>query len=51
MVFYTYSRSAMLGLLFAYTMVVVFSLRSLWGLYRMQLVSAVLILGVLIAGV
>jgi hypothetical protein len=49
MVFYTYSRSAMLGLLFAYAMVVVFSLRSLWLLYRMQLVSAILILGLLIA--
>jgi hypothetical protein len=45
MVFYTYSRSALIGMVFAYVIVVVMSLRSLWHLYRMQLISVFLILG------
>jgi hypothetical protein len=44
MIFYTYSRSALIGVVFAYAIVVLMSLRSLWRLYRMQLLSVFLIL-------
>ncbi|MBX9809709.1 O-antigen ligase family protein, partial [Candidatus Gracilibacteria bacterium] len=51
MVFYTYSRSALIGIVFAYAIVVVMSLRSLWHLYRAQLISVFLILGLLVGSV
>jgi hypothetical protein len=44
MVFYTYSRSALVGIVLAYTIVLIMSLRSLWQLYRMQLISVFVIL-------
>lgn len=44
MIFYTYSRSAMLGVIFAYILVLVMSLWSLWRFYRMQLISVIIIL-------
>ena len=44
MVFYTYSRSALIGLVLAYIIVIVMSLSSLWRLYRMQLISVIVIL-------
>ena len=43
MVFYTYSRSALIGIVFSYTIVLVLSLRSLWTLYRIQLISVFVI--------
>ena len=49
MVLYTYSRSALLGLIFAYVIVLVMTLSSLWRLYRGQLI-AVLIILTLLAG-
>ena len=51
MVFYTYSRSALIGIVFAYAIVVLMSLRSLWVLYRAQLISVFLILGLLVGSV
>ncbi len=44
MVFYTYSRSALIGMVAAYTLVLALSLKSLWHLYRMELISVFLIL-------
>jgi hypothetical protein len=44
MVFYTYSRSALVGIVIAYTIVLVMTLKSLWQLYRMQLISVFIIL-------
>lgn len=47
MIFYTYSRSALIGVVIAYVIVLVMSLRSLWSLYKLQLISVVLILSLL----
>ena len=47
MVFYTYSRSAMIGVILAFLIVIFMSLRSLWQLYRFQLISVFLILAFL----
>lgn len=44
MAFYTYSRSALIWLIWAYVLVLVLSLSSLWRLYRMQLISVFFIL-------
>ncbi len=49
MVFYTYSRSALVGLVFAYMIVLVMTLSSLWRLYRGQLITVITIL-ILLAG-
>ncbi len=49
MIFYTYSRSALIGIVFAYMIVVVMSLRSLWTLYRMQLISVLVILAIIMS--
>ncbi len=49
MVLYTYSRSALLGLVFAYVIVLVMTLSSLWRLYRGQLIAVLAIL-MLLAG-
>lgn len=51
MIFYTYSRSALIGVVFAYAIVVLMSLRSLWKLYRMQLLSVFLILWVFMGAI
>jgi hypothetical protein len=48
MIFYTYSRSALIWAIFAYMIVLIASLSSLWRLYRGQLISVVIILGLLI---
>lgn len=48
MVFYTYARSAYIGLILAYLIVLIMSLSSLWRLYRMQLVSVIVILSFII---
>lgn len=50
MVFYTYSRSALLAIVFAYIIVLIMSLSSLWRVYRIQFISTLLIL-TLFAGV
>ena len=44
MVFYTYSRSALIGLIFAYMIVLVMTLSFLWRLYRGQLIAVLIIL-------
>ena len=44
MVFYTYSRSTLVGLILAYMIVLIMSLSSLWRLYRIQLISVFIIL-------
>lgn len=44
MIFYTYSRSAIIGIIFAYIIVLVMTLWSLWRFYRMQLISVIIIL-------
>lgn len=49
MVLYTYSRSALIGLIFAYVIVFVMTLSSLWRLYRVQMVTVLVIL-VLLGG-
>ena len=49
MVLYTYSRSALIGLVFAYVIVLVMTLSSLWRLYRGQLL-AVLVILIILAG-
>lgn len=51
MVFYTYSRSAIIGLIFAYTVVLVLSLWSLWRLYRMQLISVFIMLTLILGSI
>lgn len=51
MVFYTYSRSAMIGIIFAYMIVLIMSLSSLWHLYRMQLISVIIILSLFIGSI
>ena len=50
MIFYTYSRSALIGIVIGYLVVILMSMRSLWTLYRMQLVAVVMIL-ILLSGV
>ena len=51
MVFYTYSRSALIGIVFAYMIVLLMSMRTLWSLYRFQLVSVFVILALMMASV
>lgn len=51
MVFYTYSRSAIIGIIFAYIIVLVMSLWSLWRFYRMQLISVIIILSLFIGSI
>lgn len=51
MAFYTYSRSALIGMIFAYLIVFVMSLSSLWRLYRLQLLSVVVILSIMMASI
>ncbi len=47
LVLYTYSRSALIGLIFAYVIVLVMTLSSLWRLYRGQLIAVLVILTLL----
>ncbi len=51
MVFYTYARSAYIGLILAYVIVLVMTLSSLWRLYRMQFISVFIILTLLVGTV
>ncbi len=51
MVFYSQSRSAWIGLIFAYLIVLIMSLSSLWRLYRIQLVSVFVILSLIIGSI
>ncbi|NRH20493.1 O-antigen ligase family protein [Candidatus Gracilibacteria bacterium] len=51
MIFYTYSRSAMIGIILAFLIVIFMSLRSLWRLYRFQLISVFLILSLMMSAI
>lgn len=44
MIFYTYSRSALIGIVVAYTIVLIFSLKRLYKLYRSQLIAVFVLL-------
>jgi O-Antigen ligase len=51
MILYTYSRSALIGIIGAYMIVLVMSLSVLWRLYRGQLIAVFMILALLVGSI
>jgi hypothetical protein len=51
MIIYTYSRSALIGIVGAYMIVLVMSLSVLWRLYRGQLIAVFVILALLVGSI